>query len=203
MEITIKKAGLIYVVVVLALAGAYFSTLSPQEDFLRDLRWVSDKSAINLATETDATALYVYTTADEKVFLSKGYKIINNIIPEPIGSQEEYTETLEKFRQAALDNTSMDAASVNGYFQGLAAAYTDSETQYNAAIVDVRMELTIQRLEKLAPNIPPIVVETQQKTVEAHALAVNIDDLWRVKMFGEIDGDGYVVTDLALERYIK
>jgi hypothetical protein len=161
MELTIRKAGIAFAAILKLLFGAYYATLPSQDTFLRDIRWVSDKSALNLSLENEVNAIFTYETPDIRERLPKDFRVGNNIVSFPIESEEEYLGEVQRFKDAVLASGEGPVEDVDAYFDSLMQSYVHNELQYTAALTRVDLRLQIDYLQRLSPNIPPIVVSTE------------------------------------------
>jgi len=200
-DISMKKAGAIYVVVILAIAGAYYYSLDSQDTFIRDTRWVSDKSALNLVMENAITGIFTYETTEIREKFPKGYKIGNSVNSIPIDDQEEFLDALSLFKQS-VDPSKISQSEIDSYFQEIGGKYYYDEFQYTAAITTIDLELIIEHLKILSPSIPPIVVSTEIKEIKLKAISIVENNIWKVKMIVVDQEDGsYAAPDESLARF--
>jgi len=200
-EITIKKAGIIYIAVVLVILLGYYFSLSSQDEFIRDNRWVSDSSALNLVLENEVTLMYTYQYPEIRQRLPTEYRISNNTVSVPLEDEEAFLSALEDF-QVPIDPEKVPPEDVNSYFNDIKDKYYYDEFQYTAAITTIDLELIIEHLTRLGPNIPPIITETEDIIIRLHAISIIQNNVWRVKFLVEEDLDGnYIASDEALMRY--
>ncbi|MHC1599004.1 MAG: hypothetical protein ACXQS3_01035 [Candidatus Methanofastidiosia archaeon] len=200
-DISMKKAGAIYVVVILAIAGAYYYSLDSQDTFIRDTRWVSDKSALNLVMENAITGIFTYETTEIREKFPKGYKIGNSVNSIPIDDQEEFLDELSLFKQS-VDPSKISQSEIDSYFQEIGGKYYYDEFQYTAAITTIDLELIIEHLKILSPSIPPIVVSTEIKEIKLKAISIVENNIWKVKMVVVDQEDGsYAAPDESLVRF--
>lgn len=200
-DISMKKAGAIYVVVILAIAGLYYYSLDSQDTFIRDTRWVSDESALNLVMENAITGIFTYETTEIREKFPKGYKIGNSVDSIPIDDQEEFLDKLIIFKQA-VDLSKISQIEINSYFQELEDKYYYDEFQYTAAITTIDLKLIIEHLKILSPSIPPIIVSTENKELKLKAISIVEKNIWKVKMVVVEQEDGsYATPDEILARF--
>jgi hypothetical protein len=203
MELTIRKAGIAFAAILILLFGAYYATLPSQDTFLRDIRWVSDKSALNLSLENEVNAIFTYETPDIRERLPKDYRVGNNIVSFPIESEEEYLGEVQRFKDAVLASGEVPVEDVDAYFDSLMQSYVHNELQYTAALTRVDLRLQIDYLQRLSPNIPPIVVSTELVDRTIYALSIKSAGSWRVRMLLEVAVDGSELAPVeALVRYL-
>jgi len=200
-EITIKKAGIIYIAIVLVILTGYYVSLSSQDEFLRDNRWISDKAALNLVLENEVTLMYTYQYPEIRQKLPTEYRIGNNTTSIPLDDEQAFLDSLDEFKES-IDITKISQEEIDAYFDGVVEKYYYDEFQYTAAVTTIDLELIIEHLTQLGPNIPPIVSETENVTVRLHALSIVQNNIWKVKFLVEEDLDGnYYAADEALMRY--
>ncbi len=200
-DISMKKAGAIYVVVILAIAGLYYYSLDSQDTFIRDTRWVSDNSALNLVMENAITGIFTYETTEIREKFPKGYKIGNSVNSIPIDNQEEFLDKLIMFKQA-VDSSKVSQNEIDSCFQKIEDKYYYDEFQYTAAITTIDLKLIIEHLKILSPSIPPIIVSTENKELKLKAISIVENDIWKVKMVVVEQEDGsYVTSDEILVRF--
>lgn len=202
-DISMKKAGVIYVIFVMIVAGAYYLSLSSQDEFLRDNRWVSDNAALNLVLENEVTLLYTSQSTEMRQKLPTEYRIGNNTTSIPIDNEEGFLSALDEFKNAA-DQSKVTSEEVDAYFEGVVSDYYYDEFQYTAAITTINLELIMEYLTILGPNIPPVISSTEDVFVTLHAVSIIKNNIWRVVFLVEEDMDGnYFVPDTSLERYFN
>jgi hypothetical protein len=200
-EITIKKAGIIYIAVVLAIAIGYYASLSSQDEFIRDNRWLSDKAALNLVLENEVTLMYTYQFPEIRERLPKEYRIGDNTVSIPLEDEQAFLEVLEAYK-ATIETEKIPQEEIDAYFETVKEQYYYDEFQYTAAVTTIDLELIVEHLTIIAPNIPPIISETEYVNVRLHALSIIQKGVWKVKFLVEEDIDGnYVASDEALMRY--
>jgi hypothetical protein len=198
----LKRAGIIFVILVIAIASGYYYSLPSQDEFLRDNRWLSDRSALNLLMETECSVVFTYQTEDDRIKLPDGYKIGNHITSEPLEDRAALEETIQPFI-TALEKTKATQAQIDEWRQEVFDDYEYDELQYTAAVSTIELQLTVEHIRVINPNIPPIVVstETVQKTVQT--ISVMRNNVWRAEMMIFLEEDGsYSVPPVALERYV-
>ena len=200
MDFTIRKAGLTFVVLVILIFGGYYATLSSQDTFLRENRWVSDKSTLMLVLENEINAIFTFETEDMRERLPNNYKAVDNITSIPLSDADELQEQIDRFK-AAIPLDVVTQEQVDAYFGAIEEAYVYDELQYNAALSIVELRLQIDHLQKLAPNIPPIVISTETVERTFYVLSVTNNGTWRSKMFIEDLDTGLEAPIEALVRY--
>lgn len=202
MDFTIRKAGLTFAVLVILVSGGYYATLSSQDTFLRENRWVSDSSALVLVLENEVNAIFTYEDAEIREKLPNDYKVANNITSEPLATTEDLLVQIERFKDAVpLDTLTQEE--VDAYFGEVESLYVYDELQYNAAVSTISLRLQIDHLQKLGPNIPAIVVSTEVVERTMYVLSVTEKGTWKAKMFIEDLGtDGLEAPVEALSRYL-
>ncbi len=200
MDFTIRKAGLTFVVLVILIFGGYYATLSSQDTFLRENRWVSDKSTLMLVLENEINAIFTFETEDMREKLPNNYKAVDNITSIPLADADELQEQIDRFK-AAIPLDVVTQEQVDAYFGAIEEAYVYDELQYNAALSIVELRLQIDHLQKLAPNIPPIVISTETVERTFYVLSVTNNGTWRSKMFIEDLDTGLEAPIEALVRY--
>lgn len=202
MEITLKRAGIIYVIVVIAVAGIFYASLSSQDEFIRDNRWLSDKSSLSTLVTQECTTVFTYKNEDTTVRLPTNYKIGNHIISEPLEDEAAFDEAIQPFIQA-IQSSQATQQDLEEWQQQIFQDYRYDELQYTAALSNIELELTIEETRVINPNIPPIVVSTDtvQKTVRT--ISVMYGNVWHTEMMIVVEEDGsYSVPPIALERYL-
>jgi len=200
-DISMKRAGAIYVIFVMIVAGAYYFSLSSQDEFLRDNRWVSDNSALNLVLENEVTLLYTFQNSEMRQKLPTEYRIGNSTTSIPIDNEGAFLTALEDFKEAATGGV-ISNEEVEAYFEGVTSDYYYDEFQYTAAITTIDLELIREFLTILGPNIPPVISGTEDVFVRLHAVSIIKNNIWRVMFLVEEDVDGnYFVPEVSLERY--
>ncbi|MCC7568550.1 MAG: hypothetical protein KO463_02915 [Candidatus Methanofastidiosa archaeon] len=203
MDMTIRKAGIAFAAILILIFGAYYATLPSQDAFLRDIRWVSDKSALNLSLENEINAIFTYETPEIRERLPKNYRVGNNIVSFPIENEEEYLEEVLRFKDAVIATGEVPIEDVDAYFDTLTQSYVLDELQYTAALTRVDLRLQIEYLQRLSPNIPPIVVSTELVDRTIYALSIRTKGAWRVRMLLEVAVDGSELAPVeALVRYL-
>jgi hypothetical protein len=201
MDFTIRKAGLAFALLVIIIFGGYYATLSSQDTFLRDNRWVSDRSALNLVLENEVNAIFTFESDEIREKLPKDYKTGDNITSIPLDNTEELMEQIERFKDAIpLEYVTQE--DVDAYFNSVAALYVYDDLQYNAALSTVVLRLQIDHLQRLGPNIPPIVVSTETVERMFYVLSVTENGTWKAKMFIEDLEAGLEAPIEALVRYM-
>ncbi|MHC1605543.1 MAG: hypothetical protein ACXQTP_06220 [Candidatus Methanofastidiosia archaeon] len=199
---TIKKAGMLYVIIVLFIAGTYYYSLPSQDVFLRDIRWVSDRTALNLIMETEIPALFSYETEDIREKLPKEYRISQHTNSIPVDNTKEFEKYLEDFKEA-VDTQKIPLENIEDYFAQTLEEYYYDELQYSAAITTIELQLVIEHLQWLSPSIPPIVVDTEYKELTVKTISILKNNVWRVKMVVIVNDDGeWTVPDEALVKYL-
>ncbi len=201
MDFTIRKAGLTFAILVVLIFGGYYATLSSQDTFLRENRWVSDRSALNLVLENEINAIFTFEAENIREKLPNDYKAGDNIISVPLSNAEELQEQIERFK-AAVPLDTITQEEVDAYFESIEAMYVYDELQYDAALSTVQLRLQIDHLQKLSPNIPPIVVSTETVERTFYVLSVTNNGTWRAKMFIEDLDIGLEAPIEALVRYL-
>ncbi|MBN1786003.1 MAG: hypothetical protein JW825_03290 [Candidatus Methanofastidiosa archaeon] len=200
-EINIRKVGAIYVALVLVVLLAYYYSLPSQDEFIRDNRWLSDKSALNLVLENEVTLMYTYEYAEIREKLPTGYRIGNNTVSIPLDSEQDFLDQLEIFK-ASIDTAKIPQEEIDAYFGDVIEKYYYDEFQYTSAITTIDLQLIIEHLTKIAPNIPPIISSTENVEIRLHAISIIQNNVWRVKFLVEEDIDGnFFAPDEALMRY--
>ncbi|HOP08804.1 MAG TPA: hypothetical protein PK718_03955 [Candidatus Methanofastidiosa archaeon] len=200
-EITIKKAGIIYIALVLVIFVGYYYSLSSQDEFIRDNRWTSDKSALNLVLENEITLIYTYEYTEIRTDFPTEYRIGNNTTSIPLEDEQAFLDVIDEYK-STIDTEKVSQEEIDAYFDSVIDLYHYDEFQYTAAVTTINVELIVEHLQVLGPNIPSIVVGTEEISFTVHALSIIQNDIWKVKFLVEEDLDGnYIAPDEALMRY--
>lgn len=153
--------------------------------------------------ENEVNAIFTYETPDIRERLPKDYRVGNNIVSFPIESEEEYLGEVQRFKDAVLASGEVPVEDVDAYFDSLMQSYVHNELQYTAALTRVDLRLQIDYLQRLSPNIPPIVVSTELVDRTIYALSIKSAGSWRVRMLLEVAVDGSELAPVeALVRYL-
>gem|GEM_PF-2355520 len=202
MEITLKRAGIIFVVAVIAIASGYYYSLPTQDEFLRDNRWLSDSSSLNLLMETECTLIFTYQEGNVRYRPPTGYKIGNHITSEPLEDEVALEEKVIPFIEA-LETTKATQADIDEWRQQLFEDYEYDELQYTAAVSTIELQITVEHLRIINPNIPPIITSTETVYKTIRAISVLRNNVWRTEMMIIVEDDGsFSVPPIALERYV-
>ena len=201
MEITLKRAGIIFVVTVIAIASGYYYSLPTQDEFLRDNRWLSDRSSLNLLMETECSLVFTYQEDDVRYRPPTGYNISNHTISVPLENEAALEEAILPFIEA-LETTKATQADIDQWHQKLFDDYEYDELQYTAAVSTIELQITVDHLRIINPNIPPIITSTETVYKTVRAVSVLRNNVWRAEMMMIVEDDGsFSVPPIALERY--